>query len=193
MAKLSLSFIQLRPVVRRTVETLAEAETKSFLPVEIRLRNTGSKTLYFIARPRVVRYDAETRRLSLQFEEPDPANLVRPDLRVPPRIQSLEPGYESTLVAEVPLRLKVIRTRERVDRAVVESDLSDVSSVTCRIAYADTQFARRRGEAARDMVRRLHAWGERAELTVQDSIPPADGGVGYKSQQGERSDDADTE
>jgi hypothetical protein len=194
MAKLTISSLHLRSVVQRTVETLAEAETKSYVQVELRLRNSGrTKTLFFISRPRGIRYDRESRRLSLRFEEPDPATLIRPELRIPPRVYSLEPGCDMTLVVEVPLVLRTIRTSARADQAIVESDLSGVTSVACRIAYSETPFVRGEGEAAIDMVHRLYAWGERAELVVDESISPAAGNGDYPSQKGERAKNAHIE
>ena len=194
MAKLTITGIRLRPPVRRTVETLAEARTESYIPIELQLQNTGrTKTLYFIARPRSIRYDAEAHRLRLSFEEPNPDELIRPGLRNPPRIDSVGPGYETTLIAHVPLVLKTINTKVRVDRAIVETDLSGVESISCRIAYAEAPFSRRLSEPAGEMVRRLYAWGERAELDAPCSLPPADAGYGRPPSPTQRDPYADPE
>lgn len=171
MAKLTFTAIQLMPVVRQTIETLAEAEEKLFIPVVLHLGNTGrSKTLYFVSRPRRVVYDPDQRQLFLGFEEPDPASLVRPGLRKNPGIDSLAPSCETRVTARVPLTLRMIRTKERPDRAIAEFDLSDMKSIHCRVAYSEREFYRRDGETTIDMVRRLHRWGERVERTDTVSV-----------------------
>lgn len=110
------------------------------LVVTVRLANTASRALHYVAEVRAIRYDPEATTLTLALSD-EGRELIPQAAGVLPKFRHIDPGSEAELQLKVPNRvIKLSRTVPPGELAFVTYPMSDAEQVVVEIAWADVPY-----------------------------------------------------
>ena len=134
----------------------------------LRLTNTATRALHYIADVRATRYDPATRRLTLAMSD-EGRVLVPSTIEKPPVFRHLDPGSDAELVVRIPERIvRLSRSGPPGELAFETHRLADVEEVVVDIAWADVPFYKDTRDSARtDLRMPTTRWQQHTAHAVQ--------------------------
>jgi hypothetical protein len=119
----------------RTVEW-----TEKEIEVVVRVANTASRALHYIADVRAIRYDPATKTLTLALS--DEGRQLLPTIAANlPTFRFVDPGSEAELRLKIPSRLiKLSRAAPPGQLAFEKHELSEVRDLVVEVAWSDVPF-----------------------------------------------------
>lgn len=148
----------------------------------MRVSNTASRALHFIADVRAIRYDPVSRRLTLSLSDEGRQRIPSVVEQVPV-FRHIDPLAEAQVVLKVPERIvKLSRSAPAGTLAFEQYPLSGVQEVVVEVAWADVPYYRdTRAAAKRDPRMPTVRWQQHTTKVVQRLNTDEPDGVGPTS------------
>jgi hypothetical protein len=124
--------------LKASIESMDRADDD--LEFVVRLSNTATRALHYIADVRATKYDPATRTLTLSLSD-EGREVIPGAISKLPVFRRIDPGSEAEILLRVPNRLiKLSRTAPPGELAFETHQLSEAREVVIEIAWADVPY-----------------------------------------------------
>jgi hypothetical protein len=138
-------------VAIQSVEPTADKKVE----VAVRLSNTASRALHYIADVRAVRYDPATRVLTLSLSD-EGREIIPGAIRKLPVIRHVDPGTEAEIRLVIPDRvIKLSRSVSPGELAFDKYEFGDMQEVVVEVGWSEVPFYKDTRRRAKADVRQL--------------------------------------
>lgn len=124
--------------LRASIQSMERSDNS--VELVVRLSNTATRALHYIAEVRATRYDPDTKTLTLSLSD-EGRQVIPGAISKLPVFRYIDPESEAEIRLRVPDRLiKLSRTAPPGELAFETHQLSDVQEVVIEVAWADVPY-----------------------------------------------------